>query len=83
MCFTLPDSKRMVWIPIPYKLFCKDKLSEHERSQFHIDAVQVEATFIAAAAKCTGVVRAIMEEQVSLQCQAARGALKCIYWLVI
>ena len=38
-------------------LFRKDKLREHERSRRHPDVVQAEA--IAAAAKPTGVIRAV------------------------
>ena len=66
------SSKRMVWLTIPCKLLCKDKLREHERSRSHADAVQAEA--IATAAKRSGGIAACMEEQVSLQRQAVRGA---------
>ena len=75
----------MVWTTIPCKLFCKDKLSEHEQLWFHTDEVQ--ANTIATAAKHTEVhvhvVLAVMEEQLSLQHQALRGALSCMYQLVI
>jgi len=66
------SSKRMVWLSIPCKLFWKDKLREHERSQCHMDAVKAEA--MAVAARCSGGICACMEEQVSLQQQAVRGA---------
>jgi hypothetical protein len=71
--------KRMVWLTIPCRLLRKDKVREHERSQSHIDAVKAEA--VAVAAKRSGGIRACMEDQVSLQRQAVRGAFKCIYWL--
>ena len=73
-------SKRMVWISIPCRLLCKDKLREHERSQCHQDAVLAES--IAVAAKHSGGIAASMEQQVSLQRQAVRGAFRCMYWLV-
>ena len=69
----------MVWLTIPCKLRRKDKLRDHERSLCHADAIQAEA--IAAAAKCSGGIAACLEEQVSLQRQAVRGAFKCMYWL--
>ena len=73
-------SKRMVWISIPCKLLRKDKLREHERSQCHQDALRAES--ITVVARRSGGIAASMEQQVSLQRQAVRGALKCIYWLV-
>ena len=73
-------SKRMVWISIPCRLVRKDKLREHERSQCHQDAVRAES--IAVAAKRSGGIAASMEQQVSLQRQAVRGAFRCMYWLV-
>lgn len=72
------SSKRMVWLTIPCKLFRKNKVREHERSQCHIDAVKAEA--IAVAARCSGGIRSCIEEQISLQWQAVRGAFKCVYW---
>ena len=72
-------SKRMVWLSIPCKLLRKDKVREHERSQCHIDAVKAEA--LAVAARRSNGIRACMEDQVSLQRQAVRGAFKCLYWL--
>lgn len=59
------SSKKMVWLTIPCKLFCKDKIREHECSQCHSDAVKAEA--IAVAANRSGRIRACMKEQVSLQ----------------
>ena len=73
--------RRMVWISFPCQQFRKDKLLEHQRSKSHTDAVQVEA--IAIATRCSGGVRSVMEEQVYLQRQAVKGALKCLYWLAI
>ena len=72
------SSKRMVWLTILCKLFRKGKLREHGRSQCHADAVQAEAM---AAARRSGGISASIEEQVSLQRQAVRGAFKCLYWL--
>ena len=72
-------SKRMVWLSIPCKLLRKDKVREHERSQCHIDAVKAEA--LAVAARRSNGIRACMEDQVSPQRQAVRGAFKCLYWL--
>ena len=73
-------SKRMVWISIPCRLVRKDKLREHKRSQCHQDAVRAES--IAVAAKRSGGIAASMEQLVSLQRQAVRGAFRCMYWLV-
>ena len=69
----------MVWIAFPCQQFRKDKILEHQKSKTHMDAAQVEA--IAIAARHSGGVRSVMEDQVCLQCQAVKGALKCIYWL--
>ena len=44
-----------------------------------MDAAQVEA--IAIAARHSGGVCSVMEDQVCLQHQAVKGALKCTYWL--
>ena len=68
-------SKRMVCLTNP----CKVKLRDHERSRCHADAIQAEG--IAAAAKRSGGIAACLEEQVSLQRHAVRGAFKCMYWL--
>ena len=73
-------SKRMVWISIPCRLVRKDKLREHKRSQCHQDAMRAES--IAVAAKRSGGIAASMEQLVSLQRQAVRGAFRCMYWLV-
>ena len=73
-------SNRMVWISIPCRLVRKDKLREHERSQCHQDAVHAES--IAVAAKRSGGIAASIEQQVSLQRQAVRGAFRYMYWLV-
>ena len=69
----------MVWLTVPCKPLRNDKLCEHERSRCHADAVQAEAT--ATAARRSGGIAACMEEQVSLQREAVRGAFKCMYWL--
>ena len=45
----------------------------------HRDAVKAEAMVVAA--KNTGAIHAWMEEQITLQQQAVRGALKSVYWL--
>ena len=71
--------KQMVWLTIPCKLLRKDKLHDYERSRCHTDTVPAEA--IAAAAKCSGGIAVCLEEQVSIQRQAVRGAFKCMYWL--
>ena len=36
---------------------------------------------MAVAARQSGGIRTCLEEQVSLQRQAVRGVLKCLYWL--
>ena len=69
----------MVWITIPCHQFRKDKLLEHQRSKCHVDAAQMEA--LAIAARRSGGIRSAMDEQVSLQRQAVKGAMKCLYWL--
>ena len=73
-------SKRMVWISVPSRLFRKDKLRQHERSQSHEDALRAES--VAAAAQRSGGIAASMEQQISLQRQAVKGALRCMYWLL-
>ena len=72
-------TKRMVFIRSPCVLFRKDKLHEHQKTQGHIDAVKAESH--AAAAKCSGGIRAAIDSQVSLKNKAIIGALKCVYWL--
>ena len=47
--------------------------------QCHADTVPAEA--IAAAAKRAGGIVVCLEEQLSIQGQAVRGAYKCMYWL--
>lgn len=73
------SSKRMVFITSPCVLFRKDKLHEHQKTQGHADSVIAESH--AAAAKCSGGVRAAVDKQVSLKHQAVTGAMKCVYWL--
>ena len=46
----------MVFISSPCVLFRKDKLHEHQKTLSHIDAVKAESH--AAAAKCSGGIRA-------------------------
>lgn len=71
------STKRMVFISSPWVLFRKDKLHEHQKSQGHIDAVKAESH--AAAAMCSGGIRAIVESQISLKNKAVvTGAMK---WL--
>ena len=69
----------MVFIRSRCVLFRKDKLHEHQKTQGHIDAVKAESH--AAAAKCSGGIRAAIDSQVSLKNKAIIGALKCVYWL--
>ena len=45
-------TKRMVWIEIPCRLFCKDKLLQHQRSKCHMDSILAESH--AAASRVTG-----------------------------
>ena len=71
--------KRMVWTSFSCQQFRKDKLFEHQRSKSHADAAQMEATAIAA--RRTGGIHAVVGEQVCLQRQAVKGALKCTHWL--
>ena len=70
------STKRMVFISSPCVL---DKLHEHQKSQGHIDAVKAESH--AAAAVCSGGIRATIESQISLKNKAVTGAIKCLYWL--
>ena len=72
-------SLRTVWLTIPCKLLRKDKIREHKQSVCHRDAVKAEAMAVAAKRSCG--IRACMEEQIMLQQQAVRGALKSLYWL--
>ena len=69
----------MVCTSFPCQQFLKDKLLQHQRSKSHADAAQIEATAIAA--RCTGGIHAVIGEQVCLQRQTVKGALKCTYWL--
>ena len=84
-CFALiacqkhKTTSRMSWISIPCRQFRKDKLHDHEKSKCHIEAVKSEV--IAATSRRTGGIQAAVEDQVNLQCQAVRGAFKCMYWL--
>ena len=55
----------MVYISSPCVLFRKDKLHEHQKTLGHIDAVKAESH--AAAAKCSGGIRAAIDSQVSLK----------------
>ena len=73
------STKRMVFISNPCVLFRKDKLHEHQKSQGHADAVIAESHAIAA--KCSGGIRAAIDNQVSLKHKAITGAMKCLYWL--
>lgn len=73
------STKRMVFISSPCVFFRKDKLHDHQKSQGHAEAVLAESR--AAAAKCSGGIRAAIDKQVSLKRQAIIGALKCLYWL--
>ena len=73
-------SKCMVWTVIPCKLFRKDKLCEHEKTQLHQNSVKAEMN--ALAAQRTGGISACLEEKVSLRRQAVKAAYKCAYWLI-
>ena len=73
------SKSKMVWISIPCRQFRQDKLREHEKTKIHTEAMKSEA--LAAIARRTGGIRAALEDQVTLQRQAVKGALKCMYWL--
>ena len=73
------SNSKMVWISIPCRQFRQDKLREHEKTKIHTEAMKSEA--LAATARRTGGIRAALEDQVTLQRQAVREALKCMYWL--
>lgn len=74
-------SSKMVWTSLPCKQFRKDKLRDHELSKCHSEAVRCDAC--AASSRKTGGIKEAIEDQVSIQRQAVKGALKsvCIGWL--
>ena len=65
----------MVFISSPCVSFQKDKLHEHQKTQ--ADAIIAESYTVAA--KCSGGIRATMNNQICLKRRAVTGSMKCLY----
>ena len=60
--------------------FRKDSLGRHEKSSQHIEAVKLETHRLTA--ERSGGIRQAFQAHLSLQKQAIKGAMQCLYWLV-
>ncbi len=68
------SSRRMVWIATPYTNYRRDKVTKHETSQCHMDAVPAESK--AADAQISGGIRTALDQQVSMKRKAVIDVLK-------
>ena len=69
-----------VWSSTPRTYFRKDAVRRHARSDQHQGAVEQETHRLAA--EKDGGIRQLFQSQLSLQKQAVKGAMQCLYWLV-
>ena len=69
-----------VWSSTPCTYFRKDSVGRHAKSAQHLEAVELETHRLAA--ERSGGIRQAFQAQLSLQKQAIRGAMQCLYWLV-
>ena len=69
-----------VWSSTPCTYFRKDSVGRHAKSAQHLEAVELETHRLAAGR--SGGIRQAFQAQLSLQKQAIKGAMQCLYWLV-